>query len=60
MGSLLDYSKMFSKTKEIKLHIPRTIRGTSIVFTKTGFPPEHCQVSMCTVINCKSLTTKVS
>lgn len=45
MGSLLDHSRIFSRTKEIKLHIPHTILGTSVVFTKTGFPPQH-QVSM--------------
>lgn len=59
MGSLLDYSKGFSRTKEIKLHISHTILGTSVVF-KDSFPPKHCQVSMCTVINCKSLTMKGS
>lgn len=54
MGSLLDYSKILSKTKEIKLHIPYTNLGASIAFTKAGFPPEH-QVSMCAVIQLQDL-----
>lgn len=45
MESLLDYSQIFSRTKETKFHIPHTILGTSAVFTKTGFSPQH-QVSM--------------
>lgn len=58
MGSLLDYSKIFHRTKEIKLHISRTILGASVVFTKPGFPPQH-QVSMHAVISCRILTLKV-
>lgn len=59
MESLPDYSKILSKTKKIKLHIPHTDLGASIAFTKAGFPPEH-QVSTHAVISCRILTIKVS
>lgn len=59
MGSLLDYSKIFSRTKEIKLHIPHTILGTSVVFTKTGFP-HNIKYPCRAVITCRILTMKVS
>lgn len=59
MGCLLDYSKIFPNTKEIELHISHTILGTSVVFTKPGFPPQH-QVSVSAVISCRILTLKVS
>lgn len=47
MGSLFDYSKIFSRIKEIKLHIPHTILGTSVVSTKTGFPPTTSSIRVC-------------
>lgn len=59
MGSLLDYSEIFHRTKEIKLHISHTILRASVVFTKPGFPPQH-QISMHAVISCRMLTLKVS
>lgn len=47
MGSLLDYSKIFCRTKEIKLHISHTILGASEVFTKPGFPPTTSSIHVC-------------
>lgn len=58
MGSLSDYSEIFHRTKEIKLHISHTILRASVVFTKPGFPPQH-QISMHAVISCRMLTLSV-
>lgn len=47
MGILLDYSEIFRRTKEIKLHISHTVLRASVVFTKPGFSPTTSSVHAC-------------